>query len=111
MNLKKLSLGLVALVGFGLMITMNAFTEVKEKRAYSYWQYNLNAEAGSRLAANYTLISDPESPGCDDEPEVPCVIRVDQNIDTPAELSTYLSTTFSNDAQVTTSAFHKKSAQ
>jgi len=111
MNFKKWSLGLAALVGFGLMITLNAFTNTNEKRAYSYWQYNLNAQAGSRVATNYTLISDPESPGCDDEPEVPCVIRVDQNIDTPAELSTYLNTTYSNDAQVTTNAFHKKSAQ
>lgn len=111
MNLKKLGLGLVALVGFGLLITLNAFTNVTEKKAYSYWQYNLNTQSGSRTGSNYTQITNPESPGCDDVAELPCVIRADESINSATDLTTYLTTNFANDAAVTAAAFHKKSME
>lgn len=106
-NLKKVVFGLVALiVAFGLVFTVSAF---KKKRASIYWQYNLNVETGARSGYNYSPIGNPNSPGCDDGEEMPCVLQVDESIDSQAKLDNYLSTNFATEADVTASAFHSKS--
>ena len=110
MNLKKLSLGLVALVGFGLMITMNAFTTKSEKKAYSYWQFNSNNITDVRTGSMYTKITNPEAPACAEGDDLPCVLRVEEGINTTTLLNTYLHDTsvFPNPNDITTAALSKK---
>lgn len=108
-TLKSLTLGLAALVMvFGLVMSVSAF---KAKKTSIYWSYDLNTETGARSGYNYSPISNPSSPGCDDGEEMPCVLQVDESIDTQAKLDNYLSTTFASDAAVTASAYHTKSAE
>ncbi|WP_316735767.1 hypothetical protein [Pedobacter aquatilis] len=113
MNLKKLSLGLVALVGFGLVITLNAFTAKTEKKAYSYWQFDSGNVSDIRDGASYTPISAPSSTPCESGVDLPCVLKVDESIDTEAELNTYLHDTnmFPNANSITNSAVYKKDAE
>ncbi|MGJ1342185.1 MULTISPECIES: hypothetical protein [Sphingobacterium] len=107
-NLKKLMFGLVALgLAFGLMFSVSAFKA--KKATFTYWRYDLNTQVGARSGFNYTQITNPSAPGCDDGEEMPCVIQVDESIDTQAKLNTYLSTNFPNEAAVTAAALHTKS--
>lgn len=113
MNLKKLSLGLVALVGFGLMITLNAFTNAGEKKSFAYWQYDAGDVTDIRDGASYTPIAEPNTQPCEAGAELPCVLKVDESIDTEAELDTYLHNTsmFPNAPSITNSAVYKKDAE
>ncbi|MGY3055242.1 hypothetical protein ACVWYG_003457 [Pedobacter sp. UYEF25] len=110
MKKSKFLVGIVALFALGLFFAINAFTNNTSKFADRYWRYNQNTQLGSRLGSNYTLITDPESPGCDDAQQMPCVLKVDQSINTQAKLNTYLSG-FTTDADVTAVAIHTKGAQ
>jgi len=87
MNLKKLSLGLVALVGFGLMITLNAFTT--NKVTTLKYRYNLNTETGINAVTNWTDVSNQSNPsGCGGS-DIPCLVQFESS--EYANLSAYLS--------------------
>ena len=110
-NFKKLFLGLAALViAFGLVVSVSAFKSKTTVKTYSYWRYDLNQETGALSGFNYTKINNPNAPGCDDVEEIPCVIRVDENITDQEELDDFLSTNYSSDAEVMELAIHTKSA-
>lgn len=111
-NLKKLAFGLVALcLAFGLVFSVSAFkSKSKTAKAYSYWRYDLNQETGALSGFNYTKISNPDAPSCDDAEEIPCVIRVDENITTQNDLDDFLSNTYSSDDEVMELAIHTKSS-
>ncbi|MCX2586090.1 MULTISPECIES: hypothetical protein [unclassified Pedobacter] len=112
MNLKKLSLGLVALMGFGLLITLNAFTSAS-KKSYTYWQYESGSLNDIRNGASYTQISEPNESPCANGLDLPCVLRVDESINTKDELDTYLHNTsmFPSSADITNAAIYKKEAE
>jgi len=89
MNLKKLSLGLVALVGFGLMVTLNAFTN--DTAAILKYRYNGTNAAGTTTLANWTDVSSQPNPlGCDGE-GIPCLVefRDDQYADMAAFIAAH----------------------
>lgn len=75
---------------------------------YTYWRYNPNTEAGTLSGYNYTKIDAPEEPGCEDENEIPCVIRVDETITSQTALDTYLNNAFTTEDQVIQIAVHTK---
>lgn len=111
MKRNKILFGLAALiVAFGLVFSMSAFKGKTTVKTYSYWRYDLNQEAGALSGFNYTKIDNPNAPGCDDVEEIPCVIRVDENITDQDELDDFLSTNYSSDAAVMELAIHTKSA-
>jgi hypothetical protein len=72
MNLKKLTFGLVALVGFGLMITLNAFTGAKNAKTIQY-QYISNSANPTDVKniANWQEV-DGNSVGCGDSGDLVC---------------------------------------
>lgn len=112
MNLKKLSLGLVALIGFGLLITLNAFTSAS-KKSYTYWQYESESIVDIRNGASYTPIASPDAAPCASGLDLPCVLRVDESVNTQAKLDTYLHNTsmFPSSADITNAAIYKKEAE
>ena len=114
MNLKKLSLGLAALIGFGLMITLNAFTNSNEKRADRYWQFNSGSTSDIRDGSNYTELSTPPSQSpCEVGDDLPCVLKVDASIDSQSDLSAYLQNTamFPDASAITSAAIYQKDAE
>lgn len=109
--MKKIKLILPALaliLGLTVVFTQSAFKS-NTKKADVYWQYNQNSDAGIRTGTNYTLTSAPDEVGCDGS-ELPCVLRVDESIDTQAELDTYLhnTTMFPNPSDITSAAYSTK---
>lgn len=109
---KKMNVSVVAiLLGFGLIALHSAFTPAKEKRASVYWRFDSNSLLDARSGTQYTLIADPEAPACDDTPVMPCVIEVDESIDTQTELNTYLQATYSTPEQVRDASLFKKSGE
>ncbi|WP_316801190.1 hypothetical protein [Pedobacter frigidisoli] len=102
--------GLVALIGFGLAVTLNAFTEVKPKTDYSYWQYESDDAGDLRDGASYTQISAPTSSPCETGVDLPCVLRLDESIDTEGELDSHLKSTvvFPTDNDIMNVAIYKK---
>ncbi|GGE41332.1 hypothetical protein EV200_101664 [Pedobacter psychrotolerans] len=112
MNLKKMSLGLVALVGFGLLITMNAFTSIS-KQNFTYWQYESGRISDIREGASYSPIAAPSVAPCENGTDLPCVLKVDASIDTQDKLNTYLhdTATFPTASDITNTAMYKKEAE
>ncbi|NTE05599.1 hypothetical protein G6M26_20390 [Agrobacterium tumefaciens] len=112
MNLKKMSLGLVALVGFGLLITMNAFTSIS-KQDFTYWQYESGRLNEIREGASYSPIATPNVAPCESGSDLPCVLKVDASIDTQDKLNTYLhnTVTFPTSSDITNAAMYKKEAE
>ncbi|WP_316831446.1 hypothetical protein [Pedobacter aquatilis] len=110
MNLKKLSLGLVALVGFGLIVTLNAFTDVKPKTGYTYWQFESDDVSDIRDGASYTQIPVPTSSPCETGSDLPCVLKLDESIDTENELDAHLKNTsvFPANSDIMNVAIYKK---
>lgn len=108
----QLTFGLVALIGFGLFFTMNGFIGDKNNKAYTYWQFDANSTSDIRTGTMYTKIIDPEAPTCAEGSDLPCVLQVEQSIDTQAELDTYLKNTslFPNPEDITASALYQKQA-
>lgn len=89
MNVRKLTFGLVALVGFGLAITLNAFTA--DKVTVLKYRYNGSNSAGTTTLANWSDVSDQPNPtGCDGE-EIPCLVefRDDQYADMSAFIAAH----------------------
>ena len=94
--------------GFGVVFTQSAFKQT-QKSAYVYWRFDSNNASDIRSGAKYTLIASPTEPTCTGN-ELPCVLKVDESIDSQSDLNTYLNDTgvFPNDASITTSALYKK---
>jgi len=113
MNLKKISLGLVALVGFGLLITLNAFSNGEAKRVDRYWQFNSGSVGDIRTGTSYTEISAPAESPCEDGTDLPCVLKVDASISSQSALDTYLhnTTVFPSPGDITSSALYQKEAE
>ncbi|WP_157263228.1 hypothetical protein [Pedobacter sp. R20-19] len=112
MNLKKMTLGLVALVGFGLLITLNAFTTFS-KQNFNYWQYDSRKLSDIREGASYSPIPAPDAAPCESGSDLPCVLKVDASIDTQDKLNTYLHdrATFPTSGDITNAAMYKKEAE
>ena len=109
-NLKKTIFGLLALIMvFGLVFTVSAFkSNENSKKQYTYWKYNLDEENGARNGFNYTETFSPDGEGCDDEEEIPCVIRVEDSIQSQSDLNTYLNNQYDEDSEVMELAIHTK---
>ena len=85
--LKKINLGLVALVlGFGLIFTTSAFTG---KRTQT-WRFNGSSTADVTDYTKYVLNGTPSENCQTVEAALPCEIIVDQDIDQPAELQSFM---------------------
>ncbi|WP_316795199.1 hypothetical protein [Pedobacter agri] len=97
----------VAMLGVGTLTVHSAFTPEKKTRATAFWQFASNNLSDARTGSQYNLISDPEAPGCDGT-AMPCVIEVDESINTQAELDTYLHATYATNEQVRDAAIFKK---
>lgn len=81
MNLRKLNLGLVALLlGFGLVLTQSAFTPKEQATRYRYVN---NTATDIDQVSSWEPITGSE-PSCGVETDLPCVIMVD------GDLATYL---------------------
>lgn len=106
-NLKSKLPFLTLLLGMGIVFFQSAFTVKPEKRVSTYWRFDSSSSSDLRDGTEYTNISDPDAPSCPTGTDLPCVLEVDESIDTEAELTTYLAT-FPNDAAITTSAVRKK---
>ena len=111
MKLYKKITGAVVAIALVLtsIFTVSAF-KTKPVKDFSYWRYDLNQEAGALSGFNYTKIDNPSAPSCDDAEEIPCVIRVDENITTQNDLDDFLSNNYSSDDEVMALAVHTKSA-
>jgi hypothetical protein len=77
MNLKKLSLGLVALIGFGLTITLNTFAT--KKAVTLKYRYNLNTENGINIASNWTNVSEQATPSGCEGTAIPCLVEFENS--------------------------------
>ncbi|WP_421938449.1 hypothetical protein [Pedobacter sp.] len=111
-NIAKLKITVIALIiGLGLVTLHSAF-KTEKKTGYKYWRFDSNDPSNIRVANEYTLISNPQGPTCDNADEIPCVLKVDESIDTRMELGTYLQNTtlFPDDEDITSSAEYTKSA-
>ena len=97
MNLKKLTFGLVALLGFGLMITLNAFTSAKNVKTIQY-QYTSSSSSPTDVKdiANWEEV-DGSSSDCGDSGDLVCRYSYDGDIESfetflalPATTPSYL---------------------
>lgn len=81
MNIKKISLGLVALVGFGLLITMNGFTSnAKKTPVMVRYQFNSNVLTDLSNPIKWTEVTGTEPQSCGEPGTLPCVIEFDSNL-------------------------------
>lgn len=112
MKTKKMFLGFAALIGFGLLITLNAFKPTA-KENFTYWQYEAASADNIRNGASYTPIAAPTTAPCETGSDLPCVLQVDQSIDTQAKLDAYLHNTsmFPAQSDITNAAVYKKDAE
>lgn len=95
--LKKINLGLVALVlGFGLIFTTSAFKSGNEK-ANKQWFYLANTVGQANDETKYSLTTTPPT-SCQSGPDLPCYIETPGDVDTPAELHSYFMINYSNSA-------------
>ena len=109
---KRMNVTLVAVaLGFGLITLQSAFKPVSNLRADAYWRYNATNASLARDGSQYSLIAgNPDEQACDSEPDMPCIVKVPAEIDTQAELHTYLQSNFTSPAAVTASAYATKAA-
>ncbi|KLT63912.1 hypothetical protein [Pedobacter sp. BMA] len=83
----NLKAGLAILIGFGLVVTLNAFTP-SEKFTTLKFRYNLNTETGINNPSNWTDVSNVSNPsGCGGD-DIPCLLQFDSS--EYANLSAYL---------------------
>ncbi|UKT65051.1 DUF6520 family protein [Pedobacter mucosus] len=109
-NLKIKLPFLALLLGLGIIFTQSAFTVAPVKRAVTYWFFNSSDPSDIRVGTQYSHIINPDPVSCPTGTDLPCVLEVDESIDTQPELNTYLNnmTTFPTDANITASALRKK---
>jgi|GEM_PF-1900819 len=89
MKNRKLLFGLVALVGFGLFFTLNAFKDAKRGTDVAY-QYTLDTSDGVKISGNWTPITYVSNPTeCESEGELACIVQF--NTDDYANISAFLS--------------------
>lgn len=103
-NLKKIAFGLLVAV---LAVGFSAFTSAK-KVNYEYWHF----KTGSMLndadqVSAYEAVTDPPQ-GCDEEENLPCILRVDTDNPSTPDLASYLAS-FPSDAAIANAAFIKRS--
>lgn len=100
--------GLAALVlAFGLVFSVSA----TKKKASIYWRYDKNVIADVRDGNRYSLTTPAEE--CEAGSDLPCVIEVDESIDTQAKLTTFLNnmTTFPDESDIVNAALYKKASE
>lgn len=102
--------GLVALtLAFGLVFTVSAFkAEKKSAKQFTYWRYDLDQENGALNGFNYTQVFNPAEEGCSNDEEIPCVIEVEDSVQSQTDLNTYLNTMYTNDSEVIALAIYTK---
>ncbi|WP_175632349.1 hypothetical protein [Pedobacter ghigonis] len=106
----KSILGAAAMV---LILGASAFTisnqsTAEKKRTTVYWKYNANSQSLVFDENQYSMVGSPSATGCDDDPHpLPCVLEVDESIDTRPELETYLAG-FSTTQDIADSAISRK---
>lgn len=95
-------MGMSALfLGIVLAIANSAFTpQLQGSRAEAYWRFDGTSLSQSKTSGSYTMIDVSEIPSCSNAEEIPCVLQVDANVDTPSELQTVLNGYASNQAVV-----------
>lgn len=98
---------MVLILGASAFTISNQSTSAK-KRASVYWKYNANSQSLAFDENQYSLVSSPSVTGCDDDPDpLPCILEVDESIDTRPELETYLAG-FSTTQDITDAALTRK---
>ncbi|TKB98641.1 hypothetical protein [Pedobacter cryophilus] len=101
MNRSKIMGASALFLGIILAVSTVAFKPVKSsKRVNAYWRFDGNALSQSKTSSEYTLIDAMDIPSCDQLDEIPCVLEVDQSVDTQSELQTILNGYGSNQAVV-----------
>lgn len=93
--LKKLNLGLVALVlGFGLTITTSAF---KPAKADIQWNFVGTELSQATDGHNYSITMSP-STSCNSGTAAPCFLTTPETVDTQDKLTQYIEDTYGESA-------------
>ncbi|RZK52062.1 MAG: hypothetical protein EOO87_16090 [Pedobacter sp.] len=114
-NLKKVSLGLAALVvAFGLVFSMSAFRNHQNKviKTSSYWQFTGDDITQVRDYTKYVKITNPEAPSCEEGSDIPCVLATPEAVNSPELLEEHLldDDNFINDQAVLDASMYKREA-
>ncbi|QNR82901.1 hypothetical protein H9N25_12975 [Pedobacter riviphilus] len=105
--LKKLNLGLVALVlGFGLTITTSAFKPAKTDIQWNFIGDQLSEATDGHQYS--TTMSPPTS--CNSGTAVPCYLTTPETVDTQDKLNQYIEDTYGDDAAAVRDAAPAKRA-
>jgi len=92
MNLKKISLGLAALiVAFGLVFSMSAFKQAPVKKEILRYQYKNSDATDINQVTSWDDLNSLPQQDCEEGEDLPCVIEINTSTSPYNSLADYLS--------------------